>query len=159
MQKLMPKITPIIRDSYFAIIENSAGAKLFQNFYVKVGKKKADAAKGGQRSCAFFVSFILHNFNLIKEAHATVDSALDDMKKSGWREIKRPRKGAVLEWEEKEFPDKSMHKHIGFYIGNNQAISNSTRYKKPARHHMTFGAKNSKIYRRIIAIYWHPKLN
>lgn len=141
------------------MIENSVGTKLFQNFYVKINKKKVDAVKGGRLSCAFFVSFILHNFNLIKKAHLTVDSTLDDMKKSGWRKIKKPRKNAVIEWERKEFPNKSIHKHIGFYIGKNQAISTSSHYKKPVMHHITFGAKNSKTYRRIIAIYWHPKLN
>ncbi|MDA2935843.1 hypothetical protein MYX06_01315 [Patescibacteria group bacterium AH-259-L05] len=155
----MPKITLLTKDSYLAIIENSAGTKLFQKFYVKVDKRKIDAVKGGRFSCAFFVSFILHNFNLIKQAHITVDSTLDDMEKSGWKEIKRLRKGAVLEWEEKEFPDKSIHKHLGFYIGNNQAISNSTRHRKPVRHHMTFGPQSSKKYRKIIAMYWHPKFN
>ena len=155
----MPRITPIIKDSYLAMIENSVGTRMFCNFYVRVGKRKQNAVQGGKLSCAFFVSFILNNFGLIKESHLTVKSTINDIKRSGWTMIKRPRKGAVIIWEEKLYSDKNAHSHIGFYIGNKQAISNSTRSHKPVRHHWTFGPRGSKNYRKVIAIYWHPELN
>ncbi|MCH7759543.1 hypothetical protein IID20_04265 [Patescibacteria group bacterium] len=154
------------------MIENSIGAHLFQNFYVSIDGKKQDAMKGGRLSCSFFVSSILNNFNLINDIQLTVKKIIVDMKKSGWEKIKRKRKGSVVIWEEERCPDKDMlawekkiyqhgnvHQHIGFYVGNNQAISNSFKKRTPILHHWTFGSRSSKTYRRITDIFWHPKLN
>ncbi len=152
-----PKITIDWRNSYLKMISNSVGTKLFRNFYIYLGKKRKDAVEGGKLSCAFFVSSILRNFGLIKEPHLTVKSALKDMKQSGWFEIKKPRQGAILVWEKRK-DERGIHKHIGFYICNHRAISNSFYQRKPIRHHWTFGKKGSKSYRRIVMIFWHKKL-
>ena len=151
------KIVPIIRVSYLKMLENSVGTKLFQNFYVYQGKKRLDATEEGRLSCAFFVSFILNNFGLLKNSHLTIQSTLKDMKNSGWFKIKKPRKGAVLVWEERK-DKRGIHQHIGFYVGNQQAISNNSRQKIPARHHWTYGKRGSKSYRQALAILWNKKL-
>ncbi len=159
LKRLRNRVVPIIRDSYFKMIENSLGIRLFRNFYAYVDGKKKDITKNGQLSCAFFVSSILNNFELIEHGHLTVESTIKDMRKTGWKEIKKIRKGAVLVWEEKKNKRNNVNKHLGFYIGNGQAISNDSIKRVPIRHQFTYGSPRDKSYRRIIAVFWHPRLS
>ncbi len=159
LQKSGPRTVFIIKDSYLKMIENSLGTRLFQNFYIYNGKNKKDGVKDGELSCAFFVSFILNNFDLINKSHLTVKSTIGDMQESGWIKIKKPRKGAVIVWKKKLYPDGKTHSHIGFYVGNRQAISNSQSRRTPVRHYFTFGSPGSKLYRQMTTIFWHKKLD
>ena len=52
----------------------------------------------------------------------TVESAVKDMEQSGWKQTKKLAPGNIIVWEEKK-----DHAHIGFYIGNDKAISNSSK--------------------------------
>ena len=133
------------------MIHNSVGTKMFRNFYICKNKKIKDAVINGRLSCAFFVSNVLNSFGLIKGPHLTVKSTIKDMEEYGWIKIKRPKIGAVISWEEKIMPDKKAHGHLGFYIGNNKAVSNSFVKKTPAIH----GWK----YRPILDIYYNKKLD
>ena len=90
-------------------------------------------------SCAFFVSAILTLVGLAKSIHGTVDSTVKELVESGWVEITEPKIGAVVVWE-KEIVDGEEHKHIGFCVSHNEAISNSSIKKVPN-------------------IFWHEKLN
>lgn len=148
-----------IFDTYISVIKNSVGTKMFRNFFVVENGKKKDAMKNGVLSCAYFVSFILCALGFIKRIHGTVDSAVKDLKESGWAEIKAPKVGSVLVWEEKDFGDGDTHKHIGFYIGDNKAISNSFKFKTPIKHHYTFGTVKGKPKRKIEAIFWNSKIS
>ena len=148
----------LLKDSYLKTIENSLGSKLFRNLYFQQKGQKTDILQDGNLSCAVFVSWILRNFYLIKNVHSTVRGAVKDLKKSGWHRIKKPKKGAVLVWEEKRGKT-GLHKHLGFYTAKNTAISNSSEKKKPIQHHWTYGPKNGKNYRRVIEIWWHKKLD
>jgi len=96
-------------------------------------------------------------FGLIKMPHATVNGTIKDLKKSGWKQIKKPKIGSVLTWEEMKL-NGSINKHIGFYIGNGKAISNNYKSGTPIIHHWTFGRKNGKPIRKIEAIFWNKKL-
>lgn len=148
----------LLKDSYLKVIRNSIGSKIFKNLYFK-GSRRIDILRNGRFSCAVFVSWILKIFDLIKEGHATVDGTLRDLKKSGWYRIKKPKLGAVLVWEPWKFNNSEFHKHIGFYFGNNKAVSTSYRRKgTPIIHHWTYGTKNGKPKRRIIEILWHNNL-
>ncbi len=151
------KVELLVFDSYLSVIKKSVDSKLFQTLWVKINGKKKDVTKNGRLSCAVFVSVVLHRFNLIKECHATVDGTIEDMKQSGWKKVRppigKPKIGAIIEWEEQEFDD-GPHKHIGFYIGKDKAISNGLKKRVPIRHHWKYDGK-----RKILAIYWHPKLN
>ena len=154
------KVIPIIFDTYIAVIKNSAGSKMFRNFYAKVDGKKTDIMKNGDLSCAWFVSSLLYLFKLIKDAHATVNGTIKDLQQSGWKKIKKPKIGSVIVWEKIDFGNKDFHKHIGFYIGNNKAISTSNSKKgQPIIHHWTYGIKRNKPVRKVKAIFWHKKLN
>lgn len=140
-------------ETYLAAIKNSVGSKMFKNLWAKVDGKRKDILRDGDLSCAFYASSVLYLFKLIKEIHATVDGTIKDLKNSGWVDIKKPKMGAVLVWAEKDFGKGEKHKHMGFYIGNNQAVSNSSSKKCPKIH-------NWKIFdgRKIETILWHSKL-
>lgn len=153
------KVRPILYDTYLAIIKNSLGCNLFRNLYAKVGRKKVDITQDGVLSCAFFVSSILFLFKLIKKPHATVDKTVKDLKQSGWKRMRKPKIGSILVWEAIKFDGGDIHKHIGFYIGNKKAISNSFKVRRPVIHHWTLGIKKKKPVREIEAILWNDRLN
>lgn len=146
------KVKMLLCDTYIAAIRNSAGSKLFRNLYLAKNKKRVDALNSGQLSCAVFVSWVLRIFYLIKEGHATVDGTMNDLKKSGWYEIKRPKVGSILVWE-RAFLNGTSNKHMGFYIGNKEAVSNSRSRRTPVKHHWTYGGK-----RKIEMILWNDRL-
>jgi hypothetical protein len=148
------KITPLIFETYLAVIKNSVGSNLFKNFYAEINGEKTDITKNGELSCAFYTSSILALFKLIKEIHTTVDSTVKDLKMSKWESIKTPKIGSVVVWEKINFGKSGIHKHIGFYIGDKKAISNSSQKGYPIEHHFTFRAK-----RKIETFLWHLALD
>ena len=148
--------------SLLAIVENSALGDnyLFRNLYADVNGEEKDILEDGALSCAVFASAVLLNQELIKKPHATVSGTVKDMFESGWREIAQLGPGAVILWEKIIFEDGKEHSHIGFYIGNEEAISNSFADKCPRRHHITYGTnQDGAPKRKIEKIYWHPELN
>ena len=147
------KVILIIPDSYLAVIKNSIGSNLFRSLYAKVNGKRTDITANGELSCAFYVSSILLLFKFIKEGHATVDSTVKDLKQSGWKKIKKPKIGSIIVWGKIDFGNNDFHKHIGFFIGNNKAVSNISELGYPDEHHFTFDGK-----RKIELILWNPKL-
>ena len=148
------KVIPLFYKTYLTVIKNSLGSSLFRNFYAKVNGRETDITENGNLSCAFFVSTLLVTFGLIERVHATVKGTVKDLKKSGWRTIKNPRKGSVLVWEAEKEEDGKRYEHIGFYVGGRMAISNSSKIGKPVLHHWTFGVKNGAPVRKIKAIFW-----
>ena len=150
-----PKI--ILYNSYIQAIRNSVGSNLFRNLYMLIGKKEVDVLENGNLSCAVFVSSILYFFKLLPDLHATVSSTVADLEKSGWISVKRLRPGTVLVWEAQKFGNEN-HEHIGFYMGANRAISNSSKKHRPAWHHYEFGTKNGQPVRKIKQIFWNKKL-
>ncbi len=158
------KVIPIIFDTYIAVIKNSVGSKMFRNSYAKINDKKTDILQNGMLSCAFFVSSILVLFKLIKEIHGTVDGTVRDLEQSGWQKTTKPKIGSVIVWEKIDFGNKNFHKHIGFYIGNNKAIStnnfkNNFKKRQIVIHHWTYGIKRNKPIRKVEQIFWNKKLN
>lgn len=158
----MPKKPKLeIFRSYIKTIENSVGSNLFRNLYYRIKGKVIDVLNDGDLSCAIYVTTILYLFNLIKERHTTVTSTIDDIKKSGWYEIKKPRKGALILWDYRKNVDgtRGKHRHVGFYINKKTAVSNSSSRRIVARHHPTFGKfPSGEVRREILAYYWNDKL-
>lgn len=139
--------------NYIAMIHGSVGTRMFQHLYtLSETEASTDIVRSGELSCAYFVSFILNAHKLIQGPHATVDSTVKDLLASGWSSIQKPKIGAVLVWEVKQ-ESGEPHRHIGFYIGREQAISNSTSKKVPMRHHWTYNDK-----RKVEHILWHSLL-
>jgi len=144
----MRKSQLLLKDNYLSMIKNSQGTKIFRDFFAKIKNKKINLTGKGKHSCALFVSSILHHFNLIQSPHLTVDGTIKDMRKSGWFEIERLKTGAVLLWQKQK-----SHYHLGFYLGEEKAISNDKIKKVPLTHNFTFNQK-----RKIEKIFWHKKI-
>ena len=133
---------------------------MFRNFYVEDRGETKDILKNGGLSCAVFASSILYLFNSlfgflgknpwIGFTHANCTSTEKDMLGHGWMEIKELRVGAVLFWEVLD-----DEPHMGFYMGNDEAISNASNDSGfPRKHHYTYNGT-----RKIEKIYWHPLLD
>lgn len=143
-----PMVEKVLLDSYLAVTRNAVGSRMFRTFIARVDGRKQDILRKGELSCAFFASSVLALFKLIGSTHMTVAKTIADIEKSGWRKVRAPRPGSVLVWEAQD-----GHRHIGFFVGNQRAVSTSSRRGVVVRHHWTFGGK-----RNIEATYWHPKL-
>lgn len=152
-------VIPIVVDTYLAVVKNSVGSSMFRQFFAKVDGQPLDILRNGELSCAYFVSAILYLFQFIKKPHTTVTSTVKDMEENGWVNIKEPKVGSVLVWEGIESKEGENHKHIGFYVGESKAISNSSRSGRSVEHHWTFGIKNGHSNRKVENIYWNNKLN
>jgi len=148
--------------SYIKAIENSVGSNMFRNLYFRIGDEVVDVLDDGDLSCAIYVTTILYIFGLIKERHTTVVATIEDILKLGWYEIKDARRGALILWGYKKKDDgtQGKHKHVGFFINNDIAISNDSSTRIVAQHHPTFGTfPNGEEKREILAYYWNDKLN
>jgi hypothetical protein len=128
----------IIKKNYEARIITSQGSNFFKNLFFEVDGKIVDILKDGEDSCAFHTTTILYACKLIQNIHATVSGALTDMKQSGWYEIPEIKQWCVVVWAPTASNDGSIHRHIGFVVENNQAISNSSEYKVPKIHDIHF---------------------
>ena len=156
------KPTLALLTSYLKTIENSVGSNLFRNLYFRIGGKEIDVLDDGDLSCANYVTAILYLFDLIKQRHTTVTGTIEDVLKSGWYEIKKPKKGAVILWGFKKKDDgtQGKHRHVGFFINSTTAISNDSLTRVVARHHPTFGTfRNGEARRDILAYYWNDILD
>lgn len=145
----------LLHDSYLAMIRNAVGSKMFRTFYALVDGKKKDLVNNGELACGFFVSTLLHSLHLIKEPHLTVEGTEKDLKESGWEEITLNdlRPGAVIIWA-KQGPESEPHRHIGFFVGPDEAISTDSIQGVVAAHHLTFQGT-----RAIEKAYWHRRLS
>ena len=152
------KLTFLKRKSLLALIDNSIKGGdnyLFRNLYAKDEHgNELDILRNGNLSCAVFVSALLLNLELIKKPHSTVSGTEKDLFESGWKETRELKPGTVLIWEKVVFEDNTKHRHIGFYVGNNEAVSNNAEAGFPRRHDVTYNGS-----RRVEKIYWHPDLD
>ena len=148
------KIVPLNYETYLGVIENSVGTNLFRAVFATVDGVKKDITEDGNLSCAFFVSSILKMFDHIESIHSTVSGTVRDLEKSGWQKIQEPKIGAVLVWEEKEDQNKEKHAHIGFYVEESMAVSNSSEGRTPQKHHSTYGELGATTFRKITGIFW-----
>ena len=157
MNKKIPTVELQLQSTLLKVVRASVGTPMFQTLYADVDGRRRDVTKRGDLSCAFYVSGILSMFGLLDEVHGTVGGTVATMKEFGWRQTRQLKPGSVLVWDQP--PDGShYHRHIGFYIGNGQAVSNSPDRRVPVRHHYTFGRPGGKKHRPVRAIYTHLEL-
>lgn len=135
--------------SYMAMIENSIGTQMFRSLYVRIDNGPATDVIDGENACAYFVSSVLLIFGKIKTPHATVTSTIKDIEESGWVRVDEQnlKPGDVIIWDRRD--DENPSQHIGFYIGDSEAISTSSSEQKVKKHELHFGALN----RNIAAVY------
>ncbi|MDQ5958094.1 MAG: hypothetical protein QG665_442 [Patescibacteria group bacterium] len=152
------KIKPLTLETVLTVIETSVGSKMFQSAFFLVGKDKKDILNKGDLSCAFFVSGVLAMFGLVDKVHATVSGTAKALETAGWQKTKKLVPGVVVVWDKPQ--DGSFdHQHIGFYLGDEVAISNNSKKGTPAKHHITFGKIGTPKYRPIIVMYKHKNLS
>ena len=139
--------------NYLAVIKNSVDSKMFKHIYVLDDNQEKDILEDGKLSCAYYVSCILKIFNLIDQEtspHAAVNGLIKNIVNSGWEETKDLKIGNIILWDEKKYPSGKFHSHVGFYLGDDKAISNSGEDGHPIIHHYTYESK-----RKIIKIFTH----
>ena len=160
------KKTNLLFKNYMTMVENSVGSRMFRSFFANINGEEKEVLKEGRLSCAVVASSILYLFNSVLEfsgkscwidfVHANVPSTEKDMIQNGWHPIHELRPGAILVWE-KRSAHGSQNWHIGFYIGDELAISNDSGLGHtgvPHQHHYTY-----QDTRKIEKIYWHPELD
>jgi hypothetical protein len=132
----------LLPESYLVYIKNSVGSKMFQSYYVRKDNKVFDVLNKGELSCAVFVSTILRIFGLIEKLHFTTARTVDDLISSGAKKIAiaKIKPGDILVWESMKTKS-GVHPHIGFYLGNKIAVSNSDKTKMVAKHSYKFDGK------------------
>lgn len=150
-------ITPLIAATLLKLVNRSLGTAMFRTFYAEVGGDQQDVTKDGRLSCAFYVSSLLAVCGLLDRAHTTVNGTVRAMKENGWRQTRKLTPGVVIVWD-KPIDGSHDHRHIGFYVGPDRAISNSPIKRTPVRHHITFGREGGRNYRPVVAIYTHSDL-
>jgi len=144
----------LTKKNYLNTIKKSVGVQIFHNIFAEIDGAEKDITQNGKLSCAFFVSSILMMFHLIdsdKAPHSTIAGTIKNMETNGWVEMNEDKleDGDIIVWETITDVDGRKHEHIGFYIGNSLAISNSSQKGTPEEHHYTYNGK------RAIKSYWH----
>lgn len=139
--------------SYLKTISNSVNSNLFRSFLIEEDGIEKDVFKDGELSCAYHVSSLLLLFGQQEKPHATVSSTVKDLIEHGWNQVMDGAKllpGDIIVWESVEFEDEPgvVHPHIGFYIGNNMAISNNYKLGCPQEHSITTRDRNIEVVYR-----------
>ena len=144
-----------VNSSYLAVIRDSVGSRMFRHLYAidEVGTSR-DIIQNGRLGCAYYVAFILYHFQLVAQPHATVESTVKDMEEHGWSIVSDPEIGDVLVWEPStEHVEDELHEHIGFYIGDERAVSNQSSTGEIVEHDWTFGTDNEgNANRKVVKI-------
>ena len=147
----MTKLKISLLKSYLSFAKANVDSNMFRKLYFNDHKKNIDILEDGNLSCAFFVSSVLKIFDLIKKTHTTVNGTIKDMENCGWKNIKKPTPGCIIVWNNNMLKNKKDHKHIGIYLGQNKAISNSSEKKTPQI--------KKYNYQEIEKILWNKKIN
>lgn len=147
-----------------AKIEGSIGGGQYLSLYIELRGDNfvthLDVIGNGRFACAYYVSALLHLMNLLTGAvHTTVTETVDDLLASGWYPISEPVPGAVIVWGPKLASDSRPHRHIGFSLGDDRAVSTDGVTGRPTEHHVTYGTENGLPVRPIEVIYFHERLH
>jgi hypothetical protein len=146
---LKKKITVDREKNYLTMITNAVGSRLFAQLWVSDSAgEEEDISRGGELSCAIFVSGVLKLNDRLKELTATVSRLQERMLAQGWREVslEEIKPGDVIFWNKRTAKGAgAAHSHVGFYIGHQKAISNSNKLKKIVRHSWNYGGRRTIV--------------
>lgn len=144
------------QESLLQVIKNSINSNIFRSIFIKNNGSQIDVMEDGIKSCAFFISGVLSMFELIDRSHFTIKTTEKKLLEYGWQKVNKdnPQICDVIIWEEIQFKDGTKHKHVGFYIGDNTAISNDTNKRTPQSHNWIFDGK-----RQIESLFRYPFSN
>lgn len=149
-------------ETFLTVTRKSVGCEMFQTLYVTRHNGLEDVIGNGDLACAYYVSSILHMFNLIKGGvHTTVSMTVNDMLDSAWSVSlgSQPQPGDIVVWEEKlSSSDRKVHRHIGICIDSVHAVSNDSKTGVPALHRINGLLDQNGKERGVEAYYTHPFL-
>ena len=144
-------------ENFLLSFRNSIGTQLFRSYLDKDGN---DVLKDGDLSCAYYISSMLLLHGLIDRPHFTVEGTLFSMVNSGWHQIKTLKIGSIVVWGSVH-QNGEDHKHLGVYIGEQQAISNRSSLGMPGEHPLHYSGLDKVGIKKkapVLAIYWHSAL-
>lgn len=141
--------------TYLAWIEGSVGSRQYRKCFVDRRSGPFDVIGDGDLACALYVSAILKLFNLTQGGvHTTVTETVLDLTDSGCPQIDDVRPGAIIVWGKKLCTDGLHHRHIGFSLGGDRAVSTCPKVRTPIEHHFTYGEVDGRPVRPIEAIFF-----
>lgn len=143
-----PSVEILQQETYLALIKNSLDSHLWKEMYASVNGIRQDIMRNGDLSCAFFVSSILKLCDLVPQLSVTVHGLVKQLETLGWPQVSETTPGDILIWETIIDERGEKHSHVGFFIGDDQAISNNAKLGCPQEHHWTFDDS-----RKVTAIY------
>ena len=155
--RLEKPVSLLLQMNVATMAKNAVGSLQYRNFYVEFADGKVeDIFENGQLSCASFVSNLLAGFGLIDTGHATTESTVRALEKAGWTVVRGDalpadvlvwasdvaawdtargsESGDVLVKQALENDTEYNHPHIGIYIGDGRAVSNSEKQGVPVEH-------------------------
>ncbi|MCB9809521.1 hypothetical protein H6771_00910 [Candidatus Peribacteria bacterium] len=139
------------QQNYLAAIRNSLGSRQYQDVWLENDTQCVNVTEAGIISCAWYASSLLVLHGVLQSVHGTVEGTEWELRER-CDLLPAPysalQPGDILLWEAVHFPNGGRHAHIGFFVGEEQAISNSARTRVPALHHWTYEGT-----RAITAVY------
>lgn len=144
--------------TYLTMILGSVDSDQYRKLYVRLpdGSSK-DVIGDGDLACAYFVSSILTLCGLTKDGvHTTVDETILDLEASKWQRVEIPYVGCVVVWKKRHCTDGQFHRHIGFFVGNDEVVSNQAVSGRPKRHPLIERDVVGEILREVEAVYSYP---
>ena len=144
-------------ENFLLSFRNSIGSQIFRSYLDKNGN---DVLKDGDLSCAYYISSMLLLHGLIDKPHFTVQGTLKAMKEAGWQNIKTPKIGSIVVWGSVH-QNGADHKHLGLYIGEQQAISNRSSLGMPGEHPLHYSGLDKDGMKKkapVLEVYWHSAL-
>lgn len=147
--------------TYLSMILGSVGSNQYRFLYVCSSNGSKDVIGNGDLACAYFVSSILTLFGLMNDGiHTTVDETIRDLESSGWKKGGRsPRPGDIVVWGKKFRSIGSGHRHIGFCVDEDTAVSNDFVSGSPRRHLLLEKDDSGQLIRPVESSYYHPQLD
>jgi|GEM_PF-1316494 len=140
--------------SYLTAVRRSVDSLQYRNLYMEDESGNViDILEDGNLSCAYYVTSVAHQFDLISGIRTWVSEAVDELHRCGWHTIATPREGAILVYKERQTQSGSYHKHIGFKLDGVLAISHHDSVRRPRIHHET-----DLGLREIEQVLWHEAL-
>lgn len=135
--------------NYISTINNAVGTNLFKNLYMLDDNGvEFDAADGGNRSCALFVTGLLKMFDRIDNMHATASGTLKYVSSaSDWEQTDEPHAGDLIFWSKTD----TTTGHVGFYVGPERAISINDNEGVASQHSLTLRDGRAPVS------FWHFK--
>ncbi|HCJ45627.1 MAG: hypothetical protein COZ86_03720 [Candidatus Moranbacteria bacterium CG_4_8_14_3_um_filter_41_13] len=145
-------------ETYMAMVLGSIGSNQYRKLFVRLPDGSLrDVIDDGDLACAYFVSSILTLCGLTKNGvHTTVDETIRDLELSGWKRNFDQHVGNVVIWKQKVCSDGLLHRHIGFCVTGDEAVSNYAISGHPRRHPLLEKDIVGEYVREVEGYYSYP---